>query len=237
LDEVIVKDERLAEWRGRPVYWMPEISRPAPQRETADEALEYERHCAALQAFLAANAQRRPVLYFGDGAHYKGYDLFLQFIASTPQACAVHAGRLCSETERSRIGIDIDGLRAQLTGQGRLLETNSYIHTQRLKELYFGAAPVYLTTHRLALSSSTSIQAAELGKPLLVPDRGLLGWRVRANGLGDVYRYGDLDDLRAKALALWGREPADFAAPARAFWERFSDAAIRDFFVERLVSA
>ena len=58
-------------------------------------------------------------------------------------------------------------------------------------------------THRLALSSSTVIQALELGKPVLVPDRGLLGHRVRTNHLGAVYRYEDLDDLRRHAQSLW----------------------------------
>ena len=35
LDEILVKDERLSEWRGAPVRWMPEISRPVPGPETA----------------------------------------------------------------------------------------------------------------------------------------------------------------------------------------------------------
>ena len=79
------------------------------------------------------------------------------------------------------------------------------------------------------------IQALELGKPVLVPDRGLLGYRVRTNSLGDVYAYEDLDDLRRKAEKLWASDLRRFAEPARAFWARFSDEAIRGFFVERLL--
>ena len=182
-----------------------------------------------------SNASREPVLYFGDAAYYKGYDLFLQFVASMPAVCAIHAGRSYDAEQRRYFQHDVDALRGMLKAEGRLHETKAYVHTQRLKELYFGAVRLYLTTHRLALSSSTIIQALELGKPVLVPDRGLLGHRVRANHLGDVYEYENLSDLSRKARLLWDGDLARFAAPAREFWQRFSDEAIRDFFRRHLL--
>ncbi|HSI54482.1 MAG: glycosyltransferase [Ramlibacter sp.] len=237
LDEVWVKDERLAQWHGPPVYWMPEISRPAAAPETTEEAAEFERREKELREFLAANAGREPVLYFGDAAHYKGYDLFLEFMAATPGACAIHAGRSYDPRERARMQGDLEGLRDRLKREGRLLETNDYVHTQRLKELYFGAIRLYLTTHRLALSSSTVIQALELGKPVLVPDRGLLKHRVLANAIGGVYRYADMADLRRCAQALWSSDLSRFALTAQTFWSRFSDKSIRAFFVRRLLES
>jgi hypothetical protein len=235
LDEILVKDERLAQWRGEPVYWMPEISRPAGAAETTDEAAECARRKAELKAFLAKNSGREPVLYFGDAAFYKGYDLFLEFIASTPSTCAIHAGRTYEAQQHGQFRCDVDALRTQLKKEGRLFETNAYVHTQQMKELFFGAIRVYLTTHRLALSSATAVQATELGLPVLVPDRGLIGWRVRHNGLGATYRYGDLDDLRTKAQALWQSDLTRFSEPVAAFWSRFSDASIRAFFTRRLL--
>ena len=235
LDEILVKDERLARWRGSPVHWMPEITRPTPVPEGVEDASEFVRTQAELKAFLASNSDREPVLYFGDAAYYKGYDLFLEFIASTPLTCAIHAGRTYDAEQRSYFRSDVESRRAQLTREGRLYETNNYVHTERLKGLFFGAVRVYLTTHRLALSSSTVIQALELGKPVLVPDRGLIGYRVRTNKLGDVYRYEDLDDLRQKAESLWCSDLSRFVEPAALFWNRFSDAAIRSFFLQRLV--
>jgi hypothetical protein len=234
LDEVLVKDERLADWHGPPVYWMPEISRPLPAPETHAESEEFLQRQEELLAFLADNPGREPQLYFGDAAYYKGYDLFLQFVASTPSVCAIHAGQTYDARQRSYFQHDADALRARLKSENRLYETNAYVHTQRLKELFFGPVRLYITTHRLALSSSTLIQSLELGKPVLVPDRGLLGHRVRTNSLGGVYAYGDLADLSRKAERLWRSDLARFAAPARAFWQRFSDRAIQDFFVARL---
>lgn len=235
LDEILVKDERLAEWRGHPVFWMPEISRPAIAEETPQEAAELQKKTEEVRAFLAANTGKEPVLYFGDAAYYKGYDLFLEFIASTPSACGIHAGRTYDEQQRTQFRFDVDSLRAQLTREGRLYETNGYVHGQRMKELFFGSIRLYLTTHRLALSSSTVIQALEMGKPVLVPDRGLLGYRVRANKLGDVYRYEDIGDLRSKAAALWKADSGKFKSGAVSYWQRFSDDAIRTFFLTRLL--
>lgn len=236
LDEIWVKDERLAEWRGPPVYWMPEISRPVSAAETTAEAADFERRAVELRTFLQANAGREPVLYFGDAAYYKGYDLFLEFIAATPDACAIHPGRSYDAEQRGYFRCNVDALRQQLKHEGRLYETNDYVHTQRLKEMYFGCIRVYLTTHRLALSSSTVIQALELGKPVLVPDRGLLGHRVRIHHLGEVYRYEDIDDLRRHAQAMWQSDLSQTAELARQFWGRFSDESIRQFFSERLLS-
>lgn len=237
LNEIFVKDERLATWYGPPVYWMPEISRPKHTAETAEQTVDFVRRKNELETFLASNKHREPVLYFGDAAYYKGYDLFLQFIASTPSTCAIHAGRSYDSVQHPFFQYDVDALRIQLKDAGRLHETNAYVHTRQLKELYFGVIRLYLTTHRLALSSSTVIQALELGKPVLVPDRGLLGYRVRAHELGDVYAYGDLSDLSRKAQDLWSSDLTRFATSVSSFWENFSDGSVKYFFTQRLMGS
>jgi hypothetical protein len=237
LDEILVKDERLANWRGPPVHWMPEISRPSGLTESSKESAEFLRRRSELECFLASNQHREPMLYFGDAAYYKGYDLFLEFVTATPSACAIHAGRSYDARQRSYFRSDVEGLRAQLREQNRLHEINVYVQSRRLKELLFDSVRLYITTHRLALSSSTVIQALELGKPVLVPDRGLLGHRVRKNHLGDVYKYEDLFDLRQKAEKLWRSDLSCFSVLAKSFWQRFSDEAIRQFFSERLLNS
>jgi hypothetical protein len=235
LDEILVKDERLAKWRGPPVYWMPEISRPASFQESPEESAEFLRRRSEINQFLASNKHREPVLYFGDAAYYKGYDLFLELVAGTPSMCAIHAGRSYDAQQRLRIRSDVEALRTQLINENRLYETNAYVHTQRLKELFFGSIRLYITTHRLALSSSTVIQALELGKPVLVPDRGLLGYRVRNNNLGAVYSYENLCDLRQKAERLWRSDLSRFSSKCKSFWQPFSDESIRSFFTTRLL--
>ena len=237
LDEILVKDERLANWRGPPVHWMPEISRPVTVSESPEEAAEFLRRRSEIENFLACNRDREPVLYFGDAAYYKGYDLFLEFVASTPSTCAIHAGRSYDLQQRSYFRCDVEALRAQLTKEKRLYETNAYVHSNRLKEFLFGCIRLYITTHRLALSSSTVIQAVELGKPVLVPDRGLLGHRVRENNLGDVYSYENLSDLRRKAEKLWHSDLSHFSARARIILAAFLGQIHQKFFCERLLGS
>jgi glycosyltransferase involved in cell wall biosynthesis len=235
LDEILVKDERLASWRGPPVHWMPEISRPSALAESPEENGEFLRTRSEVEFFLASNQNREPMLYFGDAAYYKGYDLFLEFVAANPSTCAIHAGRSYDGQQRSYFRSDVERLRIQLKKENRLYETNAYVHSRRLKELLFESIRLYVTTHRLALSSSTVIQALELGKPVLVPDRGLIGYRVRKNNLGDVYKYEDLSDLGQKAEKLWHSDLSAFSPVAKSFWQRFSDESIRNFFAERLL--
>jgi len=213
----------------------PEISRPILEEGTTEDAAELERSRAQLKTFLSKGLE--PVLYFGDAAFYKGYDLFLEFIARNPNTTAIHAGRVetYDARERSLFQYDVEAIRRKLKAEGRLYETASYVHAQGLKQLYFEAVRVYITTHRLALSSATVIQAAEIRRPVLVPERGLLGHRVRRNHLGDVYEYGNLDDLAAKAQALWQSDLSRFTPSLERFYERFSDESIRRFFIERLL--
>ncbi len=236
LDEIFVKDERLARWHGPPVFWMPEISRPVSPAQTHEEVTEFQHRKAELENFREVNSGKEPVLYFGDAAFYKGYDLFLEFLAAMPCACGIHAGTSYDDQQKSYFRSDVEDLRRRLHHEGRLYETNSYVHFASLKRLFFDQIRLYLTTHRLALSSSTVIQALELGKPVLVPDRGLLGYRVNANNLGGVYRYGELDDLKAKAEKLWNSDLTVFAEPAKKFWTHFSDQAIKIFFLNRIFS-
>ena len=114
LDEILVKDERLANWRGPPVHWMPEISRPTALPESPEESAEFLRRRSEIECFLASNKHREPVLYFGDAAYYKGYDLFLEFVAATPSTCAIHAGRSYDAQQRSYFRCDVEALRAQI---------------------------------------------------------------------------------------------------------------------------
>ena len=234
LDEIWVKDERVTSKQAPPVYWMPEISRPANHEQEDDE--EFLREKQALQDFLSANQELEPVLYFGDAAFYKGYDLFLKFVELNEGVCALHPGLSYRKDEKQKFHYDVEQLRTTLKSQGRLFETNAYVHSEQLKRLYFSSVRIYLTTHRLALSSSTVIQALEMGKPVLVPNRGLLGHRVLENGLGAVYDYENIDDLTTQANFLWNSDLSLFKESTERFWAKFSDEAVARFFKRRIMA-
>jgi hypothetical protein len=233
LQELWVKDERLSEQRPYPVCWMPEISRPfATDTSPSDD---YEIRKAELEKFLAKNNHLEPYLFFGDAAYYKGYDIFLKFIEQNENVCAFHTGRTYDAQQHGYFQYDVERLRKKLKQQGRLFETNEYVACEKLKKLYFSSINFYLSTHRLALSSSTVIQALELGIPILVPDRGLLAHRVKHNDLGLVYKYEDIEDLSIKSKNMRRSDLVTFQLNAKAFWLKFSDNSVKSFLVDRLL--
>lgn len=52
------------------------------------------------------------------------------------------------------------------------------------------------------------LQALEVGKPVLVPRTGLVGWRAEKYGLGKTYQHRDEQDL-ARAWKEFRQEPVD----------------------------
>ncbi len=70
------------------------------------------------------------------------------------------------------------------------------------------------------------LQALAAGRPVLVPDRGLMAYRATAFGLGAAYRDGDRDDLRRRFRELESAGPGAFAARLAAFMEFFTPTQI-----------
>ena len=235
IDTVITKDERLLELGIPSIVHMPEISRiqaPISELSPSDSDSRVKRE---VEDFLNRNQDKKRFLYFGDTAFYKGYDLFLAFLVANPDFIGLHPGRHCDDNQRAYYEHDVDELRACLLEQGRLFETQRYVSSEYEKRLFFSSVDVYATTHRLALSSSTMFQAIELGKPVIVPNRGLLGYRVRTNDLGLVYEYGDLTDLRRK-LDQIGRSQRDYKPSLAKFAAKHSVEAVERFWREMLLT-
>lgn len=236
VDFLITKDERLAEKRIPRVIWMPEISRTKIESidvATTEDDLLRKRQ---LEVFKSQHLDKKLVLYFGDAAFYKGYDLFLELLRRNPDLVGIHPGRLCDEEQQKHYHYETATIRNDLRQQRRLMETGCYVSSEYQKRLYFSSVNVYATTHRLTLSSSTMFQAVELGRPVLVPNRGLLGYRVAKNGLGDTYRYGDIDDLYLKLVKLLSRPSTNYSSALQRFTALHSSQAIDKFWQSLLLS-
>jgi hypothetical protein len=214
---------------------MPEISRPRgaiSQFPTSESDFKVK---LDLEEFLRHNPDKKRSLYFGDTAFYKGYDLFLAFLVANVDFVGLHPGRQCDDNQRAYYEYDVGKLRSCLLKEGRLFETGRYVSSEFEKRLFFSSVDVYATTHRLTLSSSTMFQAIELGKPVIVPNRGLLGYRVRTNDLGLVYEYGDLTDLRRK-LDQIGQSQRDYKPNLEKFAAKNSIEYIEQFWREMLLN-
>lgn len=234
VDAVIVKDERIAARFGPPVFWMPEIYRVFDLLPEERRGPDYERFAGPVIDYIARAGSENVLLYFGTGAWYKGYDRFLQLAYADSATFALHAGAPDRREPGKTYDCDTEAVRQDLLRQGRLFETNAFVESQDLVDLLFSRIGRFVSTHRLTLSSGTALQAMEAGRPLLTPDTGLIGWRTKTFGLGSVYAYGDPASLRDRWIESRSNDtPAD-SASMTAFMQRFSNKAVRSFFLEQL---
>lgn len=234
LDVALVKDERVAERYGAPYVWMPEIYRVLQPRPTEHRQPDWDRWARPVSDFIARAGPANVLLYFGTGAWYKGYDLFLRLAELDPTTYALHAGAPDRREPGKDMRFDTDRIRADLLRVGRLFETNAFVDSDDLVNLLFGRIERFVSTHRLTLSSGTMLQALELGKPVLTPDSGLVGHRTRVHGLGMTYRYFD-DRHLAEMWQVFRRTPVSvFQSAAAAFMTRFSHAALGRVLAEAL---
>ena len=63
-------------------------------------------------------------------------------------------------------------------------------------------------------------------RPVLVPDRGLMAYRVRTFGLGQTYRDGDLGDLKRQFRNLLAEGPESRRCHLDAYLTYFSRAQV-----------
>jgi glycosyltransferase involved in cell wall biosynthesis len=159
-------------------------------------------------------------VYIGTNQWRRGYDVLLR-LALDEDGCFAHCGRY--EPEGGPQDPDVEAMRVALADEGRLLETSGPYLDPATADVFLRAARcVVLPYRRHDGSSGVMLQALAAGRPVLVPDRGLMGYRVRAFGLGATYCDGDADDLRRRFRELHARGPEPFAAPLDGFMRYFA---------------
>ena len=230
LDAVVVKDERIAERFGPPVFWMPEIYKVFGAREDERRRGDWEAFAEPMRKFVDRAGPSNVLLFFGTGAWYKGYDLFLRLADVEPSIYALHAGAPERREPGKIMAHDTAGIRERLLRQGRLFETNAYVESEELVRLAFGSIERFVSTHRLTLSSGTTLQALDAGKPVLTPALGLVGYRTRRYHLGLTYRYFDDADLAAKWREFRQTPSTAFAQPIADFMKRFGREEVARIF-------
>jgi hypothetical protein len=221
LDMVLVKDERVAEQHGFPFVWFPDIYRPFNWQENDETAAEYNRIIPLYQHFLKQQASREVLLYFGTAAIYKGYNTLLRLALADGSTCFVHCGSMGDD-----YATDSEVLRAKaaLSEQRRIFETPGRVESQRAVRFFFESTRRFVSTHTIFLSSGTMLQALDAGKPVLMPDCGLLRYRTIQYGLGRVYNPARFHDL----LTQWGEfrndSPAQYSNNISKYMENYSRA-------------
>lgn len=193
-------------------HYLPEIHRSFRFRtldNSGDEgvAREYE-------DFLSANSGKDVVLYFGNAERRKGYDFLLKLVHDHRDLVFVHFGRHATE---EAYDYPVDAFRDGLRSSGRLFEfLGGFVASPQLIDEFFSSVKFILLPYRNHYKSSgLLIQATEYGKPVLVPDIGLVNELVTENGLGLTYKHLWYDDFESQFFKL------------RSDGARYSDKVIR----------
>ena len=223
VDAALVLDERFAAVHRETHRWMPDIFRE-PAAGAAADAEETARWRERLDVFLARSPRRPLVVYVGTNQERRGYDVLLR-LAVDEEAAFVHCGRL--EEHDGRDPGEVERLRAVLRERGALLETGgAYEHAATADAFLRAARCVVLPYRRHDGSSGVMLQALAVGRPVLVPDHGLMAFRAGRFGVGTTFPDGDYPALRAAFRAAAARDPAACAARLTAFIRCFSPAQL-----------
>ena len=225
LDAALYLDETFVASHPRGALWLPDIfsSRPWSAATDGDETRRWE---LELRRFMASQGRRPVFVYVGTPQSRRGYDTLLR-LAVAEEGCFVHCGR--NEATDPR---DEPGAKRALRDRGGVFETGSSYEDDATADLFLrqAAAVVLPYDHHLG-SSGVMLQALAAGRPVLVPDEGLMARRVQGFGLGRTYRPGDWDDLRRNCRALFLEGRARYGPGIDAFIAGFSrsqtEAAVR----------
>ncbi len=209
LDAALCLDEVFVARRRAFYGWLPDIATASSETgETSSETAAWE---ARLSAFLAQQEARPVVVYVGTPQPRRGYELLLR-LACEVDGCFVHCGE--SPDSSGYHASDLP-LRVALASRSAILESGGFYQAFETARATLSAARCVVLPYdrRHIGSSGVMLQALMAGRPLLVPDQGLMGWRVRTFGLGLTFTPGDWQDMRHKFTILQNT-PADVFADA-----------------------
>ncbi len=207
LEAALCLDEAFVAGENRRNVWLPDIW--APFREDNAASAEAAAWQAEVSTFLRPRGDVPTVVFTGWAAPRRGYHELLR-LASDVDGCFIHCGAPWDSGK-----VDQDGgleARATLVSRCAILESgHSYESFETARVTLRAARCVVLPYPQHLGSSGAMLQALSAGRPVLVPDQGLMAWRVRNFGLGLTYAPGDRRDMRYKFLLLQSTPPEVFA--------------------------
>jgi hypothetical protein len=156
-----------------------------------DEGCQEERFYTAVREsyleFLQQHCDRDVILAFGDLEQRKGFDFLLRLVSENENLVLVRVGRI-----KPGYSPDWDSVlrKEKLIIEDRIFELDIYVENQRLFDTLFQSTKYILLPYKdFYRTSSVMIQALSYGKPILVPDTGLIKDRVEQNGLGRTFKH------------------------------------------------
>ena len=206
LDSALYIDEKYVQQHPRRV-WIPDMFQQyadiVDQNITAGQRIWIER----LNEFKGKNPDRFLFLYFGTAQYRRGYDIVLN-MAVKYDGCFIHCGL---QNNKEKFVYDTKALRTSLEKRGGLFETNQYIEDPICVESFFRSVTHLILPYRNFYGSSgVMLQALNYGIPILAPNTGIIGHRIKQYGLGLIYNTEDTSKLYSQFDKLRAIDPLIF---------------------------
>ena len=218
LEKALALDEAFVAREGGRYIWLPDIAVwPGATQDGQDEAGEWQGRMAE---FLAAQGGKPVVVYVGMPQERRNYARLLE-LARDIDGCFIHCGALHDTGGYPQEKLPA---RRELAERSALLEFGRFYQDFETAKSTLAAAQCVVLPYDAGhlTSSGAMLQTLMAGRPVLVPDSGLMAIRVRTFGLGQTYRPDDRQDMRQKFLAMDSTPPADSAERADRFLDFFS---------------
>jgi hypothetical protein len=164
--------------------WLPDVFQEYADLIIHDEKPEQREWIAKLNKFKEKNTGRFIFLYFGTAQYRRGYDILLK-MAEDNEGCFIHCGL---RNNKEYFEYDVNAIRSSLNNKGCLFETDQYIEDPFCVEHFFRSISHLVMPYRNFFGSSgVMLQALGFKIPILAPENGLIGYRIKKYQLGITY--------------------------------------------------
>ncbi|MEO9022641.1 MAG: hypothetical protein ABI237_17215 [Ginsengibacter sp.] len=187
--------------------WLPDVFQQYAESIVKDEKSEDRIWIEKLDKFKENNKDKFHFLYFGTSQYRRGYDILLN-LAQKTGGCFIHCGLIDNKVQYD---YDIHNLRASLSKDGHLFETNQYLADPLCIEHFFKSVSHLVLPYRQYYGSSgVMLQALDLGIPVLSPDSGIIGYRIKNHNLGLTYKDDGFSSLETQFDLFKNIDPLSF---------------------------
>jgi glycosyltransferase involved in cell wall biosynthesis len=172
--------------------WLPDVFQQYADLIVKEEKSEQRSWIEKLDDFKEKNKGKFLLLYFGSPQFRRGYDTLLK-IADENGDCFIHCGLRKSN---EKFVYNVDELRSSLRKKGHLFETDQYIEDPLCIEYFFKSVSHLVLPYRNFFGSSgVMLQALSFGIPVMAPDKGIIGLRIKNYKLGITYNDKNVTSL------------------------------------------
>ena len=215
LDSVLCIDENFVS-KYSYSQWLPDVFQKFTENIFQTESNPSLAWLTRLDNFKKQNNGRFVFLYFGTAQNRRGYDTLLKMTVEN-DGCFLHCGLRGNETKFTE---NVDQLRSILQSENRFLETNEFIENPVIIEAFFKMTThIILPYRRFYGSSGVMIQALGYGIPVLVPENGIMGHRVKKHKLGLVFDDKSPESLNKRFQQFIKLSPSQFSNGISTFLE------------------